>query len=329
MGDLKLAQNFALIALNAQRSLSMTTAKKVALRCIAAAVILEIYLDGGFAANANKLTLKENGHGASSTGLFYRDTILKALQSKQRKGNLAWWLERASALSTRKLEKFERLMADYLKGLNLLEEIPHLLGCDFYFYSAGVEIKEYRSNIQEYSGITENMRADILEDGPVTDETVCLLWLLRESGSLHDFFSQNELNRVTAKMIELYRSLPLARELYPIRIHRGLELGIRQFLRLKKRAVKTPVGSGLNFLFPVIERSKSVFIDTEAMFSNADNRLSDVRARVESHGHVCQVLQEGEIPLLKIDNLYYAAVPYAIYGKIPIHGVRLLPKHPI
>ena len=41
MSELTLQERFALIALNAQDSLHMTTAKKAALRCIAAAEILE------------------------------------------------------------------------------------------------------------------------------------------------------------------------------------------------------------------------------------------------------------------------------------------------
>ncbi|WMT39610.1 hypothetical protein RE628_19700 [Paenibacillus sp. D2_2] len=59
MTDLKLVQSFSMIALNGQRSLEMTTAKKVALRCIAAAVILEVYLDSGFTQANNKLVLKK------------------------------------------------------------------------------------------------------------------------------------------------------------------------------------------------------------------------------------------------------------------------------
>ena len=41
MKELTFAQQFALIALNAQDSLHMTTVKKIAVRCMAAAAILE------------------------------------------------------------------------------------------------------------------------------------------------------------------------------------------------------------------------------------------------------------------------------------------------
>lgn len=327
MTDLQLAQSFSMIALNAQRSLEMTTAKKVALRCIAAAIILEVYLDNGFTQTKNQLALKKDVLEQSHT-MLYQEIILKSLAHKN--ANKSWdlndWLKRASMLSGSTLKKLEQAVSDSLKELELLEEIPHILACDLYFNSAGVNIKEYRSDIQEYSRISESIRAEILEEGSVIDETICMLWLLRESGCMHDFFSRNELEMVSARMYKLYQSSPLARAVYPIRIHRGIELAMKQFFRMKKGAVKTQVGSGLNFLFPILERSQAVFIDMEAMFSNSAARLHDVRVRLESKGHTVTVLQKGQIPTIKIDNIVYEAIPHAIYGKVPIHGVRLIPK---
>ena len=329
MTDLKLTQNFSLIALNAQNSRYMTTVKKVALRCMAAAAILEWYLNDSFTQTDNKLIVQEDILNQVST-MLYCETVFKALLHKKRRNStLEWWLKQASSLSNRKLVKFEHAIADSLKEMNLLEEIPNLLGCDLYYDTAGVEVKEYRSNIQEYTAITENIRAEILEDGSVTDETICMLWLLRESGCMHDFFSQNELEKVADRMNELYQSSSLAKAVFPIRIHRGIEIAVKQFLRTKKKIIKTRVGSGVNFVFPFLERSQSVFIDTEAWFSNANERLNDVKKRLLFNGHAVLVLNEGPIAIIKIDNIVYKAVPQAIYGDIPIHGVRLLPKRPI
>ena len=50
MKALTFAQEFALIALNAQDSLHMTTVKKIAVRCMAAAAILEWAMEEGRAA---------------------------------------------------------------------------------------------------------------------------------------------------------------------------------------------------------------------------------------------------------------------------------------
>ncbi|WMT39609.1 hypothetical protein RE628_19695 [Paenibacillus sp. D2_2] len=72
-------------------------------------------------------------------------------------GDLNWWLKKASNLSDKILKKLEHAISDSLKEANLLEEIPHILGCDLYFDSAGVNIKEYRSQIQGFLRITESI----------------------------------------------------------------------------------------------------------------------------------------------------------------------------
>lgn len=330
MVDLKLTQSFSMIVLNAQNSIYMTTAKKVGLRCMAAAVIMETYLDNGFKEIEDKLILQENVLDQSIT-MNYRDTILKPLLYKNigAKRDLKWWLKKASMLPKRQLVVLEHIIANSLKKISLLEEIPNLLGCDLYYVTSGVAVKEYRSNIQEYTRITENIRAEILEEGPITDEAICMLWLLRESGCIHDFFSRNEIEKVAARMNELYRSDSLAKALFPIHIYRGIEMGIKEFLHMKKAIMTTPFGSGINFAFPILERSQSVFIDTEEYFSNSNKRLEDVKARLVSNGHKFTVLHEGPISLIKIDNIVYEAIPQAVNMKVPIHGVRLLPKHPI
>lgn len=327
MTDLKLTQCFSMIALNAQNSLHMTTAKKVALRCMAAAVVLEAHLDNSFIQTEDKLILQKDILDRSPI-MPYWELVFRPLLYKKAEGTVdfKWWLKKASTLHNRQLIKLEHTIAGSLKEMELLETIPNLLGCDLYYDSAGVEMKEYRSNMQEYTSITENIRAEILEDGPITDEAICMLWLLRESGCMHDIFSQNELEKAVARMNELYQANPLARTLFVISIHHGLEIAVKKFLYAKKTLIKTPSGSRMNFAFPFLERSQSVFIETEAWFANSKNRLEDVRARVESKGHLFTVLHEGQVPLVRIDNLVYQAVPHATYGKVPIHGVRLLPK---
>ncbi len=331
MADLKLSQSFSLIALNAQDSLYMTTAKKAALRCMAASVILEIYLEGGFMQSGDKLSAKRGTDDLSNL-LPYRDAVLDPLIRRDPKinRNLNWWLKRASALPMGKLAQLEYAMADSLKYMDLLEEIPQLLGCDLYYVTSGVSVREYRGDIDEYSAQTEYIRAEILEDGSVTDETICMLWLLRESGCMHDFFSRNELEKVAVRMDGLAHSSPLAKQIYPMRIHRGAELAIKEMLHMKSAVLTTPMGSGINFAFPILERSHSVFIDTEEWFPDPQKRLEDVEARLSGNGHVYKTIsRNGPVSLIKIDNIIYEAVPQAItVSRVPIHGVRLLPRYP-
>ncbi|OMD70319.1 hypothetical protein BSK48_15500 [Paenibacillus odorifer] len=330
MMDLKLAPSFSLIALNAQRSLQMTTVKKVSLRCMAAAVILELYLEGCFTQSENKLTLHKEALDQSHSTL-YRETVLQPLlhNSAEVTGDLNWWLKKASRKSNHQLKKFETAISDYLQAMNLLEDIPSLIGSDMYFDSAEVEIRAYRSNMEAYTSITENMRAEILEEGPVTDEVICMLWLLRECGCMHDFFSLNELEQVNIKLHDLYQSNLWAKALFPIQIRQGVELGIKRFLALKTKFAKTFIGSSLNLIFPALERSRAVFIETESWFDNSNQRLDAVITRLMSYGHEVKVLERGSIATLKIDNLLYDAIPHFVMMKVPIQGVRLIPKRPL
>ncbi|WP_106766365.1 hypothetical protein [Paenibacillus faecalis] len=330
MTDLNLAQRFSIIGLNAQSSLYMTNVKKVSVRCMAAAVILDAYLDNAFEKTGNRLTLHSDVLNQADI-MPYQEMILKVFFNKQAEanGDLKWWLKKASSLSKKKLKSFELTITDSLKEMGMLEEIPSLLGSDLYYVSAGVAVKDYRSNIEEYSRISESVRAEILEEGSVTDDVICMIWLLRESGCMHDFFSQNELAKVNTRMNDLFHNTLLAQELFPIHIRHGVEIGIKQYLQMKSRFAKTTVGTSINFFFPMLERSKAVFIETEAWFSNSSQRLNDVVQRLESYGHEVNVLEKGTIPTIKIDNLVYEAVPHVVHKQIPIQGVRLVPRLPV
>ncbi|MBW7572375.1 hypothetical protein [Caproiciproducens faecalis] len=328
MKDLTLTQSFAMIALNAQNSKYLTTVKKIALRCMAASVILETLLDSNSGTSWTAVDLRK---AALPDSAAYSRSILEPLNKKinsARALSLKRYLKAAYSLSGRRLKKLEMSVADSLREQDLLQEIPNLLGCDLYFDSSGVPYMEYRSNIPEYEAITETIKAEVLDNGPVTDEAICMLWLLRESGSFSDFFSLNDLETAAARMNELYLHSPLAKALYPVRIHHSAELAAKQFLHWKKSVFKKPFAAGINFIYPVFERSQSVFIDTEAWFSNADKRLEDVETRLRKYGHEFTVLHAGSVPIIKIDNLVYKAVPQAIYGRVPIHGVRLIPRIP-
>lgn len=324
MENLKLSQKFSIIALNAQDSIHMTTVKKISLRCIAAAVVLESYLDGDFREENGGLKFTTSILDEASCPL-YKDELFRLLLKKNKglTGDLNLWLSKASNLPNKDLKALESRMGDFLKGNDLIQEIPNLLGCDLYFKSAGVSIKEYRSDAEAHSYIIENIRAEVLEDGAVSEESIMMLWLLRESACFDFVFSKNELERVAFRKNELNKTQATNLKLFEINIYHGLELGIKGFLNMKKNAVKTPTGTGINFIFPNLERSQSIFIDTEEWFPSAEERLKQVKERLESHGHTYTVIRGGSVPLIKIDNIIYEAMPQALTETITIHGVRL------
>ncbi len=65
-----------------------------------------------------------------------------------------------------------------------------------------------------------------------------MLWLLRESGYLHDVFSNKELDTVSIRINELYRSVSFAKIAFWLDVHRGVEIAIKNFLGRKKQAIK-------------------------------------------------------------------------------------------
>lgn len=322
MPELTLTQTFSLIALNAQRSLEMTTPKKVALRCMAASVMLEFYLEHG------RMNYSLDTVTQYSKQTPYEEVIIQSLMKRDRQvtGDLEYWVKRASQRSTRALRKFERAVVSFLEASKLLEEIPHVLGSDFYFESTGVTIKQYRSDITIYSTIVESIRAETLEEGLLTDDTICLLWLLRESGSMREIFSRTELERVNERLNALHPIVSLVQELFRIRISHGWQLAIKRFLQMKKEITRTPLGKVVNFAFPVIERSQAVFIETETLITDPTRRLHFVIDRLIANGNVVSIIHEGTVPILRIDNLDHELIPDAIYGRFPIYGVRLLPR---
>lgn len=325
MKELKLSQSFAMIALNAQDSINMTAVKKVSLHAIAASVVLETYLDGEFSVvEDNKLSLKKSYLDKPNVTL-YQEAIFNSLFNKRDEitENLNWWLSKASSLSKKNLKKLEVAIIDSLKCCDCIEEIPNLLGCDMYYKTAGLSLREYRSNIDEYTRIVEGLKADTLEEGVVNDESIFMLWLLRESGCMQDVFSKGDLEIIYNKINLLFISNKFSKELYNISIYHGLEMTIKGFINMKKNAIKTPIGTGINFVFPFLERSQSIFIDTEEWLPTAEQRLTEVKKRLEDNGHSYIILRMGDVPLIKIDNIIYELIPEAIQGRVSIHGVRL------
>ena len=172
MKELILSQQYALLALNGQESLHPSVAKNAVLRAIAAAQVLETEL----------------GRDTNSF-LEFSAALQKAVQI-------------AKTLKKKEASQIEQEVVNALKAEELLKEVPDLLGCDMDYDTSGIELKAYLSDEISYVRIKEGLRAEILEDGPISLEYAVLLWLLRESGCIHDLFSISEQSRVEERMTE-------------------------------------------------------------------------------------------------------------------------------
>lgn len=299
MKNYSLAQQYALIGLDGLDSLHPTVAKKAAVRGIAAAKLLEeILIDSEPGAEEFQAALK--------AGILN----VKDLNKKE-----------SAAL--------EKETAALLEADGTLEEIPDLLACDMNYYTSGVDIKMYRTDADTYNGIVESVRAEILEDGPVTLECVCLLWLFRECGCLHELFSNDERDLIRDKMVTFSLENRIYQILWEAEFHSGLEMGVKSFLQKKNELFKkNQYMQGVALAFPILERRQSVFVDFVIFNTSVSDRRMAMMEFLCSKGHYVEEVRNGTETLLKIDNAYYRVVPdTVICAHVPIQGARLSPVY--
>lgn len=227
MKDYTLAQQYAVAGLDGMESIHTSMAKSAVLKGIAAAQLLEEFLADDMQPDVWKAKLEEG-------------------------------LKRVKKQSKKEAKVLEREMADLLEADGVLEMAPDLLASDMNYYTAQVELKTYRSDRDTYLGIVERVRAEILEEGAVTQECICLLWLFRESGCLHDMFSVEEQEQIEKRMVELAVEGEFCRVLWQAEFHSSLESAAAGFLQFKKKLFKNPYLEGVNMIFPFLERRQAV-----------------------------------------------------------------------
>lgn len=320
----ELTQDFAIIGLNAQDSMRLTTAKRAVLYGVGAATIIELYLDHKFFIQGDRLKLEKSILEEADLPV-YQALVLEPLFRKddQVEEDLKWWITNAAKMPEKLMKKVERALGDALAGEHRIEEIASLLGCDLEFKTAGLSMREYRSNEKEYTKQVEGLRSEFLEEGILTEETLAMIWLLRESGCLYDIFSNEEMKQVVVKINELYHTDSFVKTLFPIQMQDMLNKIASSLIKKKKELLSTSTGVGVTYAFPFFDRAQSIFIDTEAYAEGAVLRLAEVKSRLEENGHHYEVLREGSVPLIKIDNYLYEALPTQKIYKFPVFGVRL------
>ena len=148
MTNLSLQDRFSLISLNALNSTRNSTAKKAAIRCISAAGVLDRFLQ-----ETEELTEDSDEY-------------------RSRLDALSVSLKEAAHLSSSAAKELEHTVYTRLNNLGLMTEASSLVSCDLEFSSAGNKILEYRTDSDEYSRQTESLRAELMEEGNVFDETV-------------------------------------------------------------------------------------------------------------------------------------------------------------
>ena len=298
MKDLTLSQQYALLALDGQESIHPSVAKNAVLRAVAAARVLETEL----------------GRDTNSF-LEFSAALQKAVQI-------------AKTLKKKEASQIEQEVVNALKAEELLKEVPDLLGCDMDYDTSGIELKAYLSDEISYVRIKEGLRAEILEDGPISLEYAVLLWLLRESGCIHDLFSISEQSRVEERMTEGAAQDEQYRTLWEAEFHSIFEGVMNRFVKTKSKLFKNPYLEGVNLAFPYLDRRKSVFIDMVILGTNVADRRAAAIEYLSKKGFTVEEIRIGSETLLKIGNIYYRIFPMTKTAyKVPIQGVNLVPAY--
>lgn len=298
MKELTLSQQYAVIALNGLESLHSSIVKEAVLRGIAAAKVME---------------------GMLQTEDCEEEKFISMLDEA---------VERAKSLKKNESKKIETQMAEELEKDGWMEQVPDLLGCDMDYYTAGVELKAYRSEESIYLRLREGVRAEILDEGEISLECALLLWLHRESGCIHDLFSVTEQNEVQERMLDLSVKSVKYRALWQAEFHSTLENFVGKFLKAKKKLFKNPYLEGVNLIFPFLERRKAIFIDFVVFGTNVTERRTAIMEHLCKMGHYVEEVKVGSETLLKIDNSYYRVFPFTKRAyKVPIQGANIVPVY--
>ena len=234
----------------------------------------------------------------------------------------------AKTLKKKEASRIEQEVVNALKAEELLKEVPDLLGCDMDYDTSGIELKAYLSDEISYVRIKEGLRAEILEDGPISLEYAVLLWLLRESGCIHDLFSISEQSRVEERMTEGAAQDEQYRTLWEAEFHSIFEGVMNRFVKTKSKLFKNPYLEGVNLAFPYLDRRKSVFIDMVIWGTNVADRRAVAVEYLSKKGFTVEEIRIGSETLLKIGNIYYRIFPMTKTAyKVPIQGVNLVPAY--
>lgn len=299
MKELVLSRQYAVIALDGLESLHPSVAKSAVIRAIAAAKVLEGVM----------YTEAESDPAVFIPKLNEAVEGVKDLRKKDEK-------------------QIEEEMAALLEADGLMEQIPDILGCDMDYYTAGVELKAYRSDEDTYIRIREGLRAEILEEGVISTECAVLLWLLRESGCIHDMFSVSEQDQVQRRMTDAAAENEIFRAMWQTEFHSTVESFAGRFLRAKHNLFKNPYLEGVNLIFPYLERRKAIFIDFVVLGTDVQSRRIAVMEHLSKMGHYVEEVKSGSETLLKIDNAYYRIFPTVKRAyKVPIQGANLVPVY--
>lgn len=298
-----------------------TNSMQLTKRCMMAAQLFDFILKDNITALENVYKFVEDTFPMEKES---EKIAYQLLEGQSKPETIMEWIQYIDNMSTKSINQFADQLLSELIDSGLVEIAPSLLENDFYYRSAGVEIKEYRSSCKQYHIETEGLKAETLEEGEISDNTLCLLWLLKQDGDLKHFLSNEEISKLQDNIARIFRENTFGHQLYACHMKGNATRGLKTLASIKNEVMKSQFGVGAASRLPFIHRREGIFIETKEMFPNANQRVEAVKSILESNGHICEVKSFGAVSLVEIDNVLYELFPDAIATThISVHGVRL------
>ena len=287
------AEDFALFVLDGQQTTRMSTEKSASLRAIAVAMEME-----------------------------------KLLQDRSLQLDDIPEIERISKSTAKEVDRknFEKEFQEKGTEKGVLDIVPSILGCDIEYYTAGVDIYEYRADEKIYLEMLESLRRAILVPGELNEDAFIALWLMREC-VLFRLIDPREEKTILENAEQFMGSNEVYKKLWNIEFHNGVEHFTANLVKKKKIAMKKPWLQGVAQFFVNVQKEDSIFIDFVVLGTEPSERRRILREFISERGHhVSEVSYEGQ-SLLKIDNHYYHVMPGTRTYRLPVQGAYIVPYY--
>ena len=185
MKDLSVVQKYMLCALGDKGLFPLVSADERSL-CLVAAAVLELQMEGCVAAEGKKLSVA----GKLPEGRAYLAPLYTFICEKQPVKLNAVVDAYCLSFSDKRLNELRNAVGQSLVEAEAAAPCKAgLLGKQGYLPAAGA-----------VQSVVEQMRAELLEDGPVCDDTVALVVLLEQARCLKQYFSDYERRQIKEKM---------------------------------------------------------------------------------------------------------------------------------
>lgn len=312
-----LVEEYCMISLNGERVNENTCTMKIKNKCISAAVLFQIFLE-----NSQNYALTIDGIKSMPENV---KRALNLLERPVEDISVKELLDGMKKLTHQDFAEIARFQIENFIKCGEIEEVSALLECDLNYQNTGVRLFEYRSDSQNYFDTIANIREEIFGSEKISDERMFLIWLLNESLDLFKIFDASETGFLNEMIEQTCREKKVFKTLFENTIVNKLDKIEMQFLKEKEKWAKTEIGLGVVSRMPILQKSESIFIETQKMFADHLHRIKAVEERVKEKGHLFELISSGsKTAIVKIDNSYYELIPDAVRVYLTnIHGVRL------